>query len=178
MKTTKARLVFGLFFGCAAVSAFAESEVSWNNERLTVHAQDVSRAQLIRQISEKTNIRVTGLENVSGQVSIDVDSVPFEAALPKLAGAVGYTLVEFLPDSVSRMRRRELNFIAGRKSVGLKDMRGKDAPPPGATVIAEDGSVIDTGTENSSTPSDFQPDIQRPEQRKGPPLPGFAVSEE
>jgi len=76
----------GLLTPGAGVAQEARLEVRWAEERLSVEAQAVPRAQLLEEVGRVTGLEVRAAGPLDEVVSVRFSDLPLEEALPLLAG--------------------------------------------------------------------------------------------
>jgi hypothetical protein len=69
----------------AACSAYASVTVEWKNERLSVAADKVPLAQILREIAQRVGMEIRGGEELQEQVSVCFADLPLDDGLQKLA---------------------------------------------------------------------------------------------
>lgn len=77
--------LFGLSLHVAAVQAYASVAVEWKDERLSVAAEKVPLAQILREIAQRIGVEIRGGEGLQEQVSVCFADLLLHEGLQKLS---------------------------------------------------------------------------------------------
>lgn len=132
LKVTISSSVLVVLFSSIAL-AQRPFDVKWVNERLSVRASGAPLADVIGEVARLTGAEVTGVDKLSGQISIDLaDSTPKEA-LSKILAGVNYVVQE---------RPAANGSVAPQLFVTVYSMAGNVGPADGLSGPLEIPTLI------------------------------------
>jgi len=77
-----------LFLVASAARAESPIKVDWNKGRLSVSAENAELSQVLREIAQRTGIRIRGSQDIGQRVSIHLSDVSLEKGLKSLLGDI------------------------------------------------------------------------------------------
>jgi hypothetical protein len=82
-----------LFLVASAARAESPIKVDWNKGRLSVSAENAELSQVLREIAQRTGIRIRGSQDIGQRVSIHLSDVSLEKGLKSLLAGVDYAVL-------------------------------------------------------------------------------------
>jgi hypothetical protein len=79
---------------CGRGVAAGPHQVTWTNDRLTVHATEAPLGEVMLEVARLSGLEVVGAENLTGLVTAELVDLPLDQALAKLLAGVNYVLQE------------------------------------------------------------------------------------
>jgi hypothetical protein len=137
----------------------ASLTVEWEAARLSVSAQGVSLAQILREVVRQTGIEVQGLEGLEQRVSVRFADLSLRDGLEKLLAQMDYAILGDL--SAEGGKRPARVVVSGRWPPPAVSARKEAAEPEGEPARGAKGSSPD-GTETEDTiEAEPDPEAQR-----------------
>ena len=154
----------------ASTWALAEAPtVKWEQDLLTVKAQDVPMRDLLREIGEKTGTPIEGLQYVEGKTTFSIEKAPLPVALQKLLGnrSHAWATLNKRPPGKSGI---ELQFPPPVKGEFKGEVKPASTRPAAGNVIVEESWVGPDGKPRFEVTTRPAPD---PAKSAAPPSSGL-----
>ncbi len=120
----------------SAVSAQAPLTIEWQAGRLSVSAEGVPLAQVLREVARWTGIEVEGLEGLQEPVSVRFGDLPLREALEKLLAQRDYAILGDL--SLPKGKPPVLVVGPGRRAPSAAAPRDEGTDPEGEAALDQD----------------------------------------
>ena len=122
-------------------------KVDWQRGVLTISADNAPRAVCLESVAQRTGLRMSGVTNVRGSVTLTLSTPQVAEAVRKLAGDASYTFLENEPDRTGSPRTQAVSFAGAGTGVG-KDFKAsraqvRDQALPVAMVENLDSGVME-----------------------------------
>jgi len=128
-----------------AATAQVPLTVEWKAARLTVSAQGIALAQILREVARRTGIEVQGLEGLQQRVSVRFADLPLREGLDKLLAQLDYAILGDL--STEGGKRPARVVVSGRWPSPAVSVSNKAAEPEGEAA-SEEGVSSPEGIES------------------------------
>jgi hypothetical protein len=133
--------------------------VEWKAARLSVSAQGVSLAQILREVARRTGIEVQGLEGLQQRVSVRFADLPLREGLEKLLAQMDYAI---LGDLSAEGGKRPARVVVSGRWPSPAGSASNEAAEPEGEAASEEGV---SGPEETESEGNLMPEPDPEEQR-------------